>query len=338
MAVSPVSFSKTPQAKDDLFANALTEDSLKAVFDVMGNDSGGAAKKIYSLDNGDDDRDLLTRDSGRIAGASNDFSAKGAKIWITSDGKVGYDAGALSARLQSLALGQSFEDSFTYAIQMGNGTISVAKVTIVIAGTNDGPQITSAAQIGAVNEDGVERVSGQVTASDVDNGDHQLYSLPDGGAGTYGSLNLNPTTGAWTYTLNNGAANVQALAQGEMHVETFTVRVTDDFGANASQVVKVTVSGTNDGPQITSGDQTGATTEDVVPGASGRVTASDVDNGDHLHFAVLGSGVGTFGSLAVNGTTGVWTYALDDGLAGVQALAKGESRVESFTEIGREHV
>ncbi|HYF16433.1 MAG TPA: VCBS domain-containing protein [Ramlibacter sp.] len=331
MAVSQVSFSKTPQAKDDRYADRLTEDSLQAVFDVMGNDLGGAAKKLYALDDGDNDRDLLGRDLGRSAAASRDFSAKGARIWITDDGKVGYDAGALGPRLQSLALGQTFEDSFTYAIQLGNGTLSVARVTVVIAGTNDGPVITSAAQAGDVQEDVVESVSGQVTATDVDDGDRLHYSLPDGGAGTYGALSLDADTGAWTYRLHNGAGHVQALAQGEQHVESFTIRVSDNFGASATQLVRVTITGTNDGPRITSPDQVGATIEDVSAMATGRVTASDVDNGDRLGFAVAGSGAGRFGSFVVHSVTGEWTYELDDASPLVQALAQGEAPVERFT-------
>ncbi|MFM9972612.1 MAG: VCBS domain-containing protein [Burkholderiales bacterium] len=331
MAVSPVSFSKTPQAKDDLFANSVTEDSLAAILDVMGNDLGGAAKSLYSLDNGDKNTDLLAKDTARTSAASGDFSAKGAKIWITNDGKVGYDAGALSAQLQSLAVGEYFEDSFTYAIQLGNGTISIATAVVRIVGQNDGPQITSVAQTGAVKEDQITSISGQVTASDVDHGDHQHYALSGGGSGTYGSLSVNATSGAWTYVLNNGATNVQALAQGERHVESFTVRVTDDYGAFADQAVKVTVTGTNDGPQITSGDQSGAVQEDQTLGATGQVTATDVDNGDHQHYAVQGNAAGGYGALAVNADTGVWTYTLANTGAGVQALAQGESHTEIFT-------
>ncbi|NOT71645.1 MAG: tandem-95 repeat protein, partial [Hyphomicrobium sp.] len=52
--------------------------------------------------------------------------------------------------------------------------------------------------------------------------------------------------GAWTYTLNNTAA--QALKEGQSLTETFTATVTDDKGAIATQVVTVTVTGTNDAP------------------------------------------------------------------------------------------
>src|SRR5437660_606652 len=113
------SFSNTPQAKDDVFlssATGLTEDALAIVMlDVMGNDLGGAAKTLFSVDNGisgtstTSQTDLLIRDTVRAEALSTDTSLNGAKIWITSDGKVGYDATSLSAafkaQLQSLIAG-----------------------------------------------------------------------------------------------------------------------------------------------------------------------------------------------------------------------------------------
>src|SRR5438067_2905173 len=98
-----VSFGNTPQAGDDLFTNTgLTEDSSVVVFlDVMANDLGGAAKTLYSLDDGSSlggirPTDLLTQDTGRVEAFSSDYSAHGAHIWITSEGKVGYDTSTFS--------------------------------------------------------------------------------------------------------------------------------------------------------------------------------------------------------------------------------------------------
>src|SRR6185295_7032237 len=96
---------------------------------------------------------------------------------------------------------------------------------ITITGSNDGPVITSGAQAGAVQEDATATATGQVRATDVDAGDHQHYAVL--GAGAYGSLAVDAATGQWTYTLNNAAPGVQALAAGEQHDERFTVRVTD---------------------------------------------------------------------------------------------------------------
>ncbi|WP_244106983.1 beta strand repeat-containing protein, partial [Burkholderia ambifaria] len=140
-----VSISNTPQATNDVFTSAqtgLTDNTLTTVYlNVMANDLGGAAKTLYSLDSGTEttvaleQTALLTQDTGRAESVSTDFSAHGAHIWITSDGKVGYDASHLDASWLSNSfntLGYA-QDSFTYAIRLGNGTLSWATAYVDIA-------------------------------------------------------------------------------------------------------------------------------------------------------------------------------------------------------------
>ncbi|NIF41604.1 Ig-like domain repeat protein, partial [Burkholderia sp. Tr-862] len=140
-----VSISNTPQATNDVFTSAqtgLTDNTLTTVYlNVMANDLGGAAKTLYSLDSGTEttvaleQTALLTQDTGRAESVSADFSAHGAHIWITSDGKVGYDASHLDASWLSNSfntLGYA-QDSFTYAIRLGNGTLSWATAYVDIA-------------------------------------------------------------------------------------------------------------------------------------------------------------------------------------------------------------
>ena len=42
--------------------------------------------------------------------------------------------------------------------------------------------------------------------------------------------------------------DTQALKEGQTVTESFTATVTDDFGATATQVVTITITGTNDTP------------------------------------------------------------------------------------------
>src|SRR3954470_3096120 len=128
------SFSNTPQAGDDVFTG-LNEDFIGIVLlNVMGNDAGGNAKILWSVDDGTSagvgtriyaPADLLTQDTTRIEATSTDYSANHAHIWITSEGRVGYDANSMTAafkaQLQALAVGETLSDSFTYAIRLGNG-------------------------------------------------------------------------------------------------------------------------------------------------------------------------------------------------------------------------
>src|SRR5205085_1368306 len=135
----------------------------------------------------------------------------------------------------------------------------------------------------------------------------------------------NAASGEWLYTLDN--ANHQNLAAGETHTETFTVTVTNDQAATATQDTANTRTATNDAPVITSSAQSGSVTEDTTLSASGQVTSSDVDNGatpspsgDAIPFSTL---------FRSNAASGEWLYTLDN--ANHQNLAAGETHTETFT-------
>jgi hypothetical protein len=74
-------------------------------------------------------------------------STLGAAIFMTATGQVGYDMRPISATIDSLAPGRVLVDTFYYAIQMGNGTVSWNTVTVNIIG--------KAANIGVFQEAGL---------------------------------------------------------------------------------------------------------------------------------------------------------------------------------------
>ena len=80
-------------------------------------------------------------------------------------------------------------------------------------------------------------------------------------AGAYGTLTIGQG-GAWTYTLANSQINVQNLAQGETAIDTFTVQVTDEFGASDTETISITVVGSNDAPVIVTGPVSRTLAED----------------------------------------------------------------------------
>ena len=136
------SFNNTPQAKDDYFSYG--EDVGIKYLDVMGNDLGGNAKSLWSIDDATGgSADLVARD---IVGTC-EFSKFGARIWLTSDGKIAYDTSVFN----SLACGETVTDQFTYAIRLSNGSLSWATVNVTMTGANDRPDIFLAAGDSAIN-------------------------------------------------------------------------------------------------------------------------------------------------------------------------------------------
>ncbi|RVB68042.1 VCBS domain-containing protein, partial [Mesorhizobium sp. M7A.F.Ca.CA.002.03.2.1] len=344
------SFSNTPQAKDDLF----TYDSFQSVFlNVMANDLGGNAKTLWSVDNGINNTgamngytaaDLLTQDLARTESPTSETSYNGAKIWITSDGLVGYDATTLSAafkaQLQGLNAGQYLTDSFIYSVRLGNGTLSWATATVHFAGTNDAAVI-SGVSTGAVVEaggvanaiTGTPTVSGTLTDTDVDNTPNTFQAVAPGTAGDHGYGTYQMTAGGvWTFTLNNNNAAVQGLNVGQHLTETFTVHTQD----GTAQVVTVTINGTNDAAVI-SGTIAGTVVEaggaiNGTPSVSGTLTDTDVDNLANT-FQAVGAGGATdhgYGTFAMN-AAGTWTYTLDNTNSAVQELNAGDHLIDTFT-------
>ncbi|MCU1376745.1 MAG: hypothetical protein JWO68_4031, partial [Actinomycetia bacterium] len=73
-----------------------------------------------------------------------------------------------------------------------------------------------------------------------------------------------------------------------------------------------------------------------VTTATGTLVATDVDTGDTQTWSV-NTNAGTYGTFALDATTGVWTYTLDNARAATQALKQGDAPTESFTATVTDH-
>src|SRR3569833_2055879 len=163
------SVKNTPQAKDDVFGSV---EDVSIVLDVMGNDLGGNGKSLYSLDQSNP---LIVQTT-----ATTQF---GAKITMVN-GKVVYDS-AGAAAIEALAQGETMVDTFTYAIQMGNGAVSTATVRVTVTGTNDGPILSAdtvanhalTEQAGMTGSNAADTASATLKFTDVDNNDTHTLSI-----------------------------------------------------------------------------------------------------------------------------------------------------------------
>ncbi|MCK1478291.1 VCBS domain-containing protein, partial [Bradyrhizobium sp. 197] len=335
---STVSFGNTPQANTDIFSFAEDASNI-LILNVLANDLGGAAKTLFSLDNGTSasastknyaPADLLVKDvaySSDAAGmaATADRSALGARIWIEADGTVHYDKGDINVQLQALATGQTLTDTFIYAIQLGNGTLSWATVTLQFNGANDSVFITSSPQSGSVVEDAnatpdlsdSQSAAGTISFNDADLSDTHSTSVAAASSNTtsLGAFSLDPVNEAanaangavqWHYNLNNAAS--QYLAAGQTVTESFVVTINDGHGSTATQTVTVTITGTNDAATVSS--EAKSVTEGDTAAAlntSGQLTIVDPDTGQ-AHVVAQSNAHGTYGDFTID-ANGAWSYA-----------------------------
>ncbi|TPL88791.1 type I secretion protein, partial [Mesorhizobium sp. B2-3-14] len=329
------SFSNTPQAKDDTFL--YSEDATGVlVLNVLANDLGGAAKQLYSIDNSDSlstatktyaPADLLTRDTtystdSSGAAGTTDTSFLGAKIWMASDGTIHYDTASIAGQLQALSAGEVLVDKVTYAIQLGNGTLSWATATVQFTGTNDKPDIhlvtTDSAAASLIETNSALTKSGTLTVNDADVSDTVTASVASVSlAGTLGGLNSAAVIGMMTvsptsltanpgetnnlgWTFNSAPQAFDFLAVGETLTLTYTIKADDGHTGTDMQTVTITINGTNDAPDITVGAGDSATASLTETNAalmkSGTLTVNDADLSDTVTPSVT--------SVSLAGTTG----------------------------------
>lgn len=162
--------------------------------------------------------------------------ASGARVQVNKDGSYLYDE---DGAFGSLGAGQSTADSFQYVVSDGQGGSSIATARIAVTGVNDVATIAGTST-GSVSEDGTLTTGGTLAVTDVDAGE-STFSPVSSLAGAYGTFTFD--NGAWTYTLDNAAPQVQALAAGATVYDTLNVQSSD---GTASQEIQVSIAGAGD--------------------------------------------------------------------------------------------
>ena len=140
----------------------------------------------------------------------------------------------------------------------------------------------------------------------------QLANVGVAVTGTYGSVTI-AADGSYTYTLDNNDPQTQALAQGETATDQFTYTVVDANGATSSTTLTITITGTNDAPDlraVTTDTISSVQTEtNAALTASGTLTVTDPDTIDTIASSVT--------SVTLGGTTGSLTSAAVLGMLSV---------------------
>ena len=187
--------------------------------------------------------------------------------------------------------------------------------------------------------------------------------------GQYGTLYLNTATGQYFYQLNNNSDATNALKQGEIRYDDFSIHAQGTGKGDAQgadQPLKVAVKGSNDAPKVTGvtldEGQTGLEVSDdgfTVTGivedgsiktVTGQIGATDVDSpdgsaadeGSVLKYLIkvtgedgsvryVGAQSGEYGYLKLNEKTGEYTFVFNNKAA--QHLGAGDIGEASFTVV-----
>ncbi len=191
----------------------------------------------------------VTAVNGMGGNVGNTVAGTYGSVVISTDGSYTYTLADADPDTQALQEGQVVTETFAYVMNdnhsSGNAMNASSTLTITVTGSNDSPVATD--NTAAVQEDTTLTDAGNVISDDDGNGvdsdvDNAMLTVTDIGgtadpnvdvAGTYGSLDWD-TDGSYTYTLNNAAANVQSLAQGQTVTDTFTYTVNDSAVTPAS--------------------------------------------------------------------------------------------------------
>ena len=197
------------------------------------------------------------------------------------------------------------------------------------------------------------------TASFVFVSSHSTSTLPGFAAGAQiGTFSLDPSvtedtedtnntgTIAWHFSLSNDNPVLQSLAEGQTITQVYEITIKDNHGADVTQTVTITITGTNDTPVVLSSTTYGPAyvQEDTFwHSASGSITFKDVDLIDtHSASAQLtnagGFAPGALGTFTFhanenpNDTSSIgsfgWTFTLNDALA--QQLAEGQFVTQTY--------
>ena len=334
--------------------------TLGKVLSVREGDADAVGDTAVGFDKDIADQGHLTYSFGKGADGNPLTEITNEYGTFTIDPKTGaytFTLDNTSETVLKMAAGRLYETSINVTVTDTSGLSDTKELVVNIEGTNTAPVITSgehgviiANPAPLVEDGGVSKVTGQVTAREYDEGDHVVAfkfvndkgELVDSLTGKYGTISIDKD-GNYTYTFNNGQA--QHLGAGEMAAEHFNVVAVDTYGAQTTTPsdLQIQIQGTNDAPVITSPTPVLNLTELASGQAeiTGTITFNDADKKadgtfyDTHTFSVRPSGAaeaengaaaeGKYGTLTID-EHGNYKYTLTS-----DALGEGDKYTETFT-------
>jgi VCBS repeat-containing protein len=299
------------------------------IYTVTSSDVDAGATATYSIKSNVGDASLVSINSstGEVTlNTSADFEAKSIYTFTV----VVTDNGALAGEKSVTVTVTDVNEAPVLVISPSQGNLVEASgVANAISGTP-----TASMALTATDPEG-QGVNFNITYL-TSNG----WSSADSGityskAGTYGTATFTITSGVITYTLDNSASVTQALTNGLIVTDTFTVQAVDDTSISSTINAVFSITGANDSPNLVTALGLGSTSSpDQTKNGAGDWTYTfsanafaDVDS-TLSYTATLGNGSAlpswlTFNSASrtfagnppssVNGTTLVLKVTASDG-------------------------
>ncbi len=286
---------------------------------------------------------LMDSAGGRFA-----INASTGEITVADGSLLNFESSTthdITVRVTDLA-GATYDEVFTVNLTNVNETpVAVNDVANAVeaggvangtAGTNPtGNVLTNDTDVDAADTMTVSGVAAGVVGS-------ASGSVGSGVTGSYGSIAI-AANGAYTYTVDNSNAAVQALrTNGQSLDDVFTYTMIDAGGLASTTQITVTIAGSNDTPVANNDNNVaieagGAANGSPGSDATGNVLANDTDvdsiaNGETQAVVGVAAGSvgatgnnagamvnGNYGSVTIN-SDGTYVYTIDDANAAVQAL------------------
>jgi VCBS repeat-containing protein len=217
---------------------------------------------------------------------------------ISSGGVWEYVLDNNNATVQALNAVDQLTDSFTATT--ADGTQQVVNITIT--GTNDAAIITGSSTAELTETNAVQSTSGNLDATDVDSSNTFVVQTAVAGSNGYGTFSIDDT-GAWTYTMDSAH---NEFVGGTDYTDSITVATAD----GTTQVLTVTLHGTNDAAIITGSSTAELTETNAVQSTSGNLDATDVDSSNTFVVQTAVAGSNGYGTFSID-DTGAWTYTMD---------------------------
>ncbi|MBD2561393.1 MULTISPECIES: beta strand repeat-containing protein [Nostoc] len=302
-------FNQPPVAVDDAIS---TNEDTPVVGNILVNNGNGA--------DSDPDGDVLTvtQVNGNAAGVGNPITlASGAILTLNSNGEFLYNP---NGQFETLAVGATASDSFTYTITDGSSLTSTATVNLTINGVNDAPTLANIIADQTTLEDGFFSFALPAnTFADVDAGDSLTYTATlANGDSLPNWLSFDANSRTFSGTPNdpdNGTISIKVTA-------------TDSSNASANTSFNLTVTPVNDAP-VAGDDSATANQNTPLTLLAADLLANDIDvDGGALSISAVSSAVnGTVtlnnsGNVVFTPTTGFsngngsFNYTVSDGNGG----------------------